>query len=450
MIQRKLIFILLSLFVCLTTNAKEVIDEVVWVVGDEAILRSEVEEYTQQLEMSQDKGEFEGKDLFCLVPEQIAIQKLLLDQAALDSIEVNTDAVKAQVEQRIDYFISGLGSAQKVEEYFGKKMPAIRSELQETLGEQMLSEMARQKIVEDVAVTPADVRAFYNDIPQDSLPTVPMQYEIQMISLNPIIPKEEIERVKTALQDLKKRAEDGEMEFSSLARLYSEDGSATQGGELGFMGRGQLVPEFASVAFALQKPGDISRVVESEFGFHIIQLIERRGDRINTRHILMRPEISLTSKQLAMERLDSISGDIANKKYTFEQAALLFSQDKNTRMNEGIMSNAKTGNSRFKVADIPAGIYAAIDTLEVGGMSAPITIANEQGRDMLAVVKLKSKLEEHKLNPADDFQDLKEYALNKKKAEKFQDWISQKLKDTYVQIGKGWRDCEFTHKGWVK
>ena len=448
--QKKLFFILFSLLACLSGSAQNVIDEVAWIIGDEAILKSEVEAYIQQVTMGPNKSDFDGQDLFCLVPEQIAIQKLLLNQAAIDSMEVNTDMVNAQVEQRIDYFVNELGSREKVEAYFGKKMPDIRRELQESLGEQMLAEMARQKIVEGVKVTPADVRTFYNSIPSDSLPAVPQQVEIQMIMLNPAIPKEEIERVKNQLLDIKKRVEDGEMEFSSMARLYSEDGSASKGGELGFMGRGQLVPEFASVAFALSTPGSISRVVETEFGFHIIQLIERRGDRINVRHILMRPEVALNDKQVSLNRLDSIADDIRAGKITFERAALLFSQDKNTRMNEGIMTNPNTGNSQFTMAEVPANMRSVIDTLEVGEMSAPVAITNEQGRDMLVLLKLKSRLAEHRINLVDDFQELKAQTLSRKKAEKFNNWIGQKLKTTYVNVGEAWRDCDFTYKGWIR
>ncbi len=265
--------------------------------------------------------------------------------------------VNAQVEQRVEFFISELGSRERVEEYFRKTLPDIRKELQEMMNEQMLAQMARQKIVDDIKITPADVRAYFNTLPQDSLPIVPEQVELQMIAFNPVIPETEIERVKNQLQGIKERVESGDMEFSSMARLYSEDpGSAVNGGELGLMGRGQLVPEYASVAFTLQDPTKVSRIVESEFGFHIIQLIERRGDRINTRHILMKPEVSLGAKNIAINRLDTLATDIRAGKISFENAALLLSQDKDTRMNEGIMTNPQTGNAKWKMSDIAANL----------------------------------------------------------------------------------------------
>ena len=450
--QKKLIIILSCLLAYLPISATQnVIDQIIWVIGDEAILRSEVEEQIQQLRMSPNWAEFEGRDLHCLVPEQLAIQKLLLNQAAIDSIEVNNDVVNAQVEQRIEFFTRELGSRERVESYFRKTLPDIRRELQEMLGEQMKAQMAQQRIVGDIRVTPADVRAFFNSIPPDSLPMVPVQVELQMIALNPVIPEAEIERVKNQLNDIKRRVESGEMQFSSMARLYSEDpGSAAQGGELGFMGRGQLVPEYASVAFALQSPNTISRIVESEFGFHIIQLIERRGNRINTRHILMRPEVSLADKQMSINRLDTIANDIRAEKVSFERAALIFSQDKNTRMNEGIMTNPRTGNSRWRMADIPANLRSIVDTLEVGKISQPVAIKNEQGRDIIVILRLKSRLDEHRINLVDDFQELRERTLDRKQAEKFNQWIDQKLQNTYVNIREGWRDCEFLHNGWIK
>ncbi|MDR1699469.1 MAG: peptidylprolyl isomerase [Prevotellaceae bacterium] len=451
--QKKLIIILSACFLALPASVAQnhIIDEVIWVIGDEAILKSEVEEQIQQIRMSPNKANFDDKDLFCLVPEQLAVQKLLLNQAAIDSLEVNADMVNAQVEQRVEFFISELGSRERVEEYFRKSLPEIRTELQEMLGEQMKAQMAQQKIVGEIKVTPADVRAFFNSLPQDSLPIMPEQVELQMIAMNPVIPETEIERVKGQLQGIKERIESGDMQFDSMARLYSEDpGSAANGGELGFMGRGQLVPEYASVAFALQDPTKVSRIVESEFGFHIIQLIERRGDRINTRHILMKPEISLAAKNVAVNRLDSLGNDIRAGKIPFDKAAFLFSQDKDTRMNEGIMTNPRSGSSRWKMDEIPANLRAVVDTLAVGGISAPVAIKNERGKDMIVILRLKNKIAEHPISTVEDYQELREQTLEQKKAEKFDKWIQEKLARTYVNVREEWRDCEFTHKGWVK
>ncbi|HZK69218.1 MAG TPA: peptidylprolyl isomerase, partial [Paludibacter sp.] len=329
---------------------KNIIDEVIWVVGDESILKSEVEE--QRLRAEYEKTPLEG-DPYCVIPEQMAIQKLFLHQAAIDSITVNESAVNNQVESQLNYYVSQIGSKEKVEEYFRKPTSELREDLRDMIRKQQLIQQMRSKLVENIKSTPADIRRFFNKISTDSIPTVPAQVELQIVSFEPPVPLEESTRIKDRLRDFTERVTSGTTDFSVLARIYSEDTeSAKRGGELGFMGRGQLVPEFATVAFNLLDPKKVSRIVQTEFGYHIIQLIEKRGDKINCRHILLKPRVSIEQKTKAIHSLDSISGLIRDGKITFEQAVMGYSQDKNTALNAGLMLNQKNGTSKFEYQDL--------------------------------------------------------------------------------------------------
>lgn len=293
-----------------------VIDEVVWVVGDEAILKSDVE--SERLNAQYEGRKFDG-DPYCIIPEQLAVQKLFLHQAELDSIEVSEQEVLSRLEQQTNWLIDQIGSKEKMEEYYNKTSTQIREMLRENIRNGLTVEKMQREIVGDIKIVPADVRRYFKNLPQDSIPYVPTQVEVQIVTLEPKIPQEEIERVKKALRDYTEQVNRGEIAFSTLARLYSEDeGTRRRGGELGFMGRGQLVPEYANVAFNLQDPKKVSKIVESEFGFHIIQLIEKRGDRINTRHILLKPEVEEKDLEASLLRLDSIAKDIRNAKFTFD------------------------------------------------------------------------------------------------------------------------------------
>ena len=387
---------------------KNIIDEVIWIVGDEAILRSEVEE--QRIRAQYEGTPIQG-DPYCVIPEQIAINKLFLHQAVLDSIEVSESTVMNQVENRLNFFISQIGSKEKMEEYFRKNTPALREDLRVMFRDQMIIQQMQQKLVGDIKSTPADVRRFFNNLPEDSIPMVPAQVELQIISFEPPVPIEEINRVKERLRDFTERVNSGTTDFSVLARLYSEDTeSAKRGGELGFMGRGQLVPEFSAVAFNLTDPKKVSRIVQSEFGFHIIQLIEKRGDRLNCRHILMKPRVSLEYKNQAIQKLDSIAGEIRNGKITFEKAVMNYSLDKNTAMNAGLMLNEKSGTSKFEYQDLPQEVAKIVYGMNVGEVSKPFSMISPQtNKEVVAIVKVKSKTENHRANLTDDYQMLKNY-----------------------------------------
>ena len=428
---------------------KNIIDEVIWIVGDEAILRSEVEE--QRIRAQYEGTPIQG-DPYCVIPEQIAINKLFLHQAVLDSIEVSESTVMNQVENRLNFFISQIGSKEKMEEYFRKNTPALREDLRVMFRDQMIIQQMQQKLVGDIKSTPADVRRFFNNLPEDSIPMVPAQVELQIISFEPPVPIEEINRVKERLRDFTERVNSGTTDFSVLARLYSEDTeSAKRGGELGFMGRGQLVPEFSAVAFNLTDPKKVSRIVQSEFGFHIIQLIEKRGDRLNCRHILMKPRVSLEYKNQAIQKLDSIAGEIRNGKITFENAVMNYSLDKNTAMNAGLMLNEKSGTSKFEYQDLPQEVAKIVYGMNVGEVSKPFSMISPQtNKEVVAIVKVKSKTENHRANLTDDYQMLKNYYEGIKREEFIKNWIVKKQRETYISIDPKWQNCEFQYPGWIK
>ena len=428
---------------------KNIIDEVIWIVGDEAILRSEVEE--QRIRAQYEGTPIQG-DPYCVIPEQIAINKLFLHQAVLDSIEVSESTVMNQVENRLNFFISQIGSKEKMEEYFRKNTPALREDLRVMFRDQMIIQQMQQKLVGDIKSTPADVRRFFNNLPEDSIPMVPAQVELQIISFEPPVPIEEINRVKERLRDFTERVNSGTTDFSVLARLYSEDTeSAKRGGELGFMGRGQLVPEFSAVAFNLTDPKKVSRIVQSEFGFHIIQLIEKRGDRLNCRHILMKPRVSLEYKNQAIQKLDSIAGEIRNGKITFEKAVMNYSLDKNTAMNAGLMLNEKSGTPKFEYQDLPQEVAKIVYGMNVGEVSKPFSMISPQtNKEVVAIVKVKSKTENHRANLTDDYQMLKNYYEGIKREEFIKNWIVKKQRETYISIDPKWQNCEFQYPGWIK
>jgi peptidyl-prolyl cis-trans isomerase SurA len=436
----------LSLSLFAQTN---IIDGVIWIVGDEAILRSEVED---QRIRSQYEGVHIAGDPYCVLPEQLAIQKLFLHQAKLDSVVASDSQVEAQVNMRINYFLREIGSKEKMEEYFKKSFSDIKDEMRQNIYNQMIIQSVQQKIVGDLKLTPADVRKFYNSLSKDSIPMIPAMVEVEIIAIDPPIPPEDIERTKNQLREYADRVNKGTADFSLLARLYSDDTeTAKKGGELGFMGRGELVPEFANTAFSLQEPGKVSRVVETEFGYHIIQLIERRGDRVNCRHILLRPHVAPEVKMVAMQRLDSIANIIRTGKQTFEDAALEFSMDKDTRMNGGLMTNPSTGTSKFEYQSLPQEVAKAVFNLNIGEITQPFSMINEQiGKEVYVIAKVKAKTPNHKANFTDDYQDLKTLCDERKRAEVLDHWIIEKQKETYIYIFPEWRNCEFQYKNWIK
>ena len=426
-----------------------VIDEVVWVVGDEAILKSEVEEARMSALY---EGRKFDRDPYCVIPEEIAVQKLYLHQAALDSIEVPESEVIQRVDYMTNMYITNIGSREKMEEYFNKTSSQIRETLRDNAREGLKVQKMQQKLVGEIKITPAEVRRYFKDLPQDSIPYIPTQVEVQIITQQPKIPLDEIEDVKKRLRDYTERVNKGES-FSMLARLYSDDrGTAINGGEMPFTGRGYLDPAFANVAFNLQDPNKVSKIVESEYGFHIIQLMEKRGDRIKVRHILLKPHVSEEALIAGNARLDSIADDIRNNKFTFEEAASILSQDKDTRNNHGLLPNPNTNTSRFEMQELPPEIAKVVDNMKVGEISEAFTmIPQKTGKEECVIVKLKSRTVGHKATISDDYQNLKEIVLEKRRDEMLDKWIREKQKHTYVRIKDDWKNnCTFKYPGWIK
>ncbi|MBR6989209.1 MAG: peptidylprolyl isomerase [Bacteroidaceae bacterium] len=430
-----------------------VVDEVIWVVGDQAILKSDVE--AERIRAQYEGVKWQG-DPYCVIPEQLAIQKLYLHQAAIDSIEVTDADVSARVEQQMNWYVQQIGSKEKMEEYFNKNSTEIREQLRDNLKDQMTVQEMQQKLVGDIKLTPADVRRYFKDLPQDSLPFIPTQVEVQIITQEPRIPQEEINRVKNQLRDFTEQVNSGKTQFSTLALLYSEDtGSARQGGELGFMGRGELVSEYANVAFNLTDPKKISKIVESEYGFHIIQLIEKRGDRVNTRHILLKPKVSEEDLMACINRLDSIGNDIRSGTFTFDDAASYLSSDKDTKNNHGLLPNTNQqsslyGTSRFEMSDLPQEVAKVVYNLKPGEVSEAFTMINNKGKEVVAIVKLRNRIEGHKATMTEDYQRLKEIVANKRRNEKLDQWIKEKQRTTYIRVNPEWVKCDFRYPGWVK
>ncbi len=429
-----------------------VIDEVVWVVGDEPIMKSDVEQMRLQGEM---EGMKWGGNPDCRIPEQIAVQKLFLHQAALDSIEVTESDIAQTVEQQINYWINSVGSREKLEEYQGKSLSQIRSDLHDDVKNSKMIQQMKRKIMSDVTVTPADVRRYFKNLPEDSIPFVPTEVEVEILVKKPRIPQSEINRVKDQLRSFTDRVTKGETSFSTLARLYSEDpGSARQGGEMDYAGRGTLDPAFASVAFNLTDPKKISKIVESEFGYHIIQLVDKRGDKVKVRHILLKPKVSAEDLNKALDRLDSIAADIKDGKFTFEAACSYLSEDKDTRNNHGLMAytDNQTGKitSRFQMKDLPTEVANVVNTMKVGEISAPFKMVDHRGKTVAAIIKLINRIDGHRAKITEDFQTMQEVVMQKESEKKLHDWVVNKIKNTYIRMNDRYKGCDFEYQGWIR
>lgn len=424
-----------------------IVEEVAWMVGDQPIYKSEIEEAYQQ--MLYEKTPLKG-DPYCVIPERLALEKLFLHQADIDTVEVQESMVAQAVDQRLNYLVTNLGSKEKVEEYFRKPYAEFREQMSESMRNQYRIQQVQSNISKDLKVTPSDVRKYFSTLPDDSIPFIPLQVEAEIITINPRIPQQEIDDIKARLRDYADRVNRGESEFSTLAILYSEDGSSVRGGEIGFLGKGHLEPEYAAVAFNLNDPKKASKIVETQYGFHIIQLIEKRGDRVNTRHILLRPKVAATDLNDAVARLDSLKAEIIAGKFSFEEATVV-SQDKDTRNNHGRMVNAESNTTRFEMSQLPQEVAKKINDMEVGEISDAFVMTDpKRNCDIVALVKLTARIPAHKANLSDDYQTIKGMYENAAKQRMVDEWIAKKIKDTYVKIEDNWIDCEFEHDGWLK
>jgi len=446
--------VIISLFTTLTVTAqKNMIDGVIWIVGDEAILRSDVE--NERLFLQQDGVRFEG-DPYCILPERLALQKLFLSQAKIDSVEADEGNVIRQVDRWVNMAMQQTGSQEKLEEYMGgKRLSQIKEEQKKVIRERSVVEQMKGKIAGDIKLRPSDVTKYFNQIPKDSLPMIPTLVEVEVVMMEPKIPVEDIDAIKARLRLYTEQINAGEFSFMFAATRYSDDlGSAFIGGEIGFKSKIELAPEYATAAFALNDPQRISNIVQTEYGYHIIQLIEKKGDRINTRHILLRPKVSDQEMEKALARLDTLLTDIKAGHITFEEATY-FSSDKDTKNNNGLMVNQdeesrNMGTTKFEMEELPQGMGVIIEKLEVGEISEPFKMRNSAQNDVVVIARLRSRVNVHQANLQDDYQEIKMMVENKKREEVINEWIVSKQKTTYIRIVDGWRDCDFMHPGWIK
>lgn len=431
-----------------TIPEHSIVDEVIWVVGDEPILKSDVEIMRQY-------GEMEGMtwkgDPDCAIPEQMAVQKLFLHQAEIDSVEVSESDVANGVEMQLNQMIQGAGSREKLEEYRKQSITQIRQQLRDDYRNNRMIQEMKQKLVADIKVTPSEVRAYFRDMPEDSIPYVPTEVEVEIITRQPRISQEEINKVKNDLREYTERVTNGETSFATLARLYSEDpGSARQGGEMDYVGRGYLDPAFASVAFNLTDPKKISKIVESEYGFHIIQLIDKRGDKIKVRHILRTPKVSQEATDSMRVQLDTLANDIRRGKVSFDEAVAVVSDDKETRKNHGLMSyNSEDGRtSRFQMKDLPSEVARKVEGMQIGDISEAFEMINEKGKTVCAIIKLRNRIEGHRATITEDYQVMKNVVVQKEQSEFLHNWVVEKIKKTYVKMNSRYKDCQFEYEGW--
>ena len=442
-----ILLLVVSLFSTVLKAQDNVIDEVIAVVGDKAVLKSDIENQYYQYR-SQYVNEAQPK---CLILENLLFQKILLHQAEIDSIEVPETEVEANLARRIDYFIKQVGSQEKLEEYFGKTILEIKSDFKSDMRDQMIIEKMRNEITKNVRVTPEEIKDYFTHLPADSLTLYPKQYVLEHIVKQPVISDEERWRIRKKLNEFRDRIKNGE-KFSTLAVLYSEDpGTAAKGGELGYMGRADLVPEFAKAAFSMKTPGEMSNIIETDFGFHLIQLIDRRGDRVNVRHILLVPKVKTKDLMDAKAKLDSIRQAIISFKdsLTFEKAAEMNSDDKETKNNGGLMLNPKTGKSNFELQDMDKTIQDLVTKMKPGEISVPFLSINRAGKKEMQIIRLVKVIPMHKMNLKDDYQDIQNRALAEKKQKKINEWIQEKIKETYIHIDDSYKRCDFQYN-WLK
>ena len=439
---KKIFALIAFITACVTTiyAQNQVIDRIVAVVGKNIIMQSDIEEQYMQFRL---QGGIKGSasSIRCEILEDQLFRKLMLNQAELDSITVTDEQVEAEMEYRMRYFLSQLGSQEKLEKYFNKTMTEIKDELRTSIKDQKLIEEVQRKIVEGVSATPSDVREFYKSIPSDSIPMVSAQYEIAQLVKKPPITLDQKLEVKDRLYGLRSRILKGER-FSTLALLYSEDpGSAKKGGELGFKGRGELVPEFEAAAFAL-KDGEISEVIETEYGFHIIQMIERRGDNVNVRHILLTVKVSPEALQQAYTELDSIANLIRNDSITFDEAVRKFS-DEDDKVNGGYLVNPNTGSTMFAAEELDQQVSVVVNRLQVGEVSSPVPMKTKNDKDAYRLLIIKKKTQPHKANLKDDYSLIQQWTMQKLRQDAINKWIDAKSSKAYVKICDDYRDCDF-------
>ncbi len=431
-----------------TVRAQEVIDQVVAVVGNSPILKSDIE--GQYIQMMSQNYYSSSVDLKCEILEEYLFQKLLLNQAMIDSIEVTPKEVDTELNRRLGIFINQMGSEEKLEEYYNKSINEIRDEFRSIIKDQLLTQKMQSKLTTDIKISPSQVRQYFNEIPADSLPIIPASYEFSQIVVYPDLNDEQKQISYDKINELRERIVKGDS-FATLAILYSQDpGSAAKGGELGFVSRTDLVPEFAEVAFSLNNTEVVSPIVETEFGYHILQLIERKGELVNVRHILIIPEISDVDVKKAKKDLEDVYKFILSDSLSFEKAAAAYSDDEDSKSNGGKAINPYTGNSKFLTDQIDANSLQILNQLTPGQTSSVFETRDLRGKKVYKIVRLDRKVDEHVANLNDDFKEISEVALQQEQFKRIQEWISHQIDITYIFIDDSYANCTFKYADWNK
>ncbi len=422
-----------------------ILDRVVAVVGEFVILQSDIESLYLQ---NKAQGISLPGDEKCAILENFLGEKLLLNQAKIDSIEISESSVEMELDNRLSYFTSMIGSPEALEEYFGKSILEIKEDMRSAVRDASITRQMQSTITGEVTVTPSEIKDYYNGLSKDSIPYIDSKVELSQIVQYPPVDEAAVFEVKQTLLDLRRRILDGE-KFTTLAVLYSEGPSASKGGEIGFMGKGELDGEYAKAAFSL-KAGGVSTIVESSFGYHIIQLIERREERVNTRHILMKPKVKPEAIRATTRKLDSIATLVRTDSVEFDLAARIYSKDINTAVNGGIMVNPATNTTAFTLDELQPAEFIALRDLKVGEITEAFKSEDENGKEVYKIVRLRNQSSPHRANLKEDYIVLKEMALGMKKKEVFQLWIDENIKETYVSVDNSFAGCQFSRKGWIK
>ena len=443
--MKKLLVLLLFI---LTNNLlfSQTIDKIEAIIGSEILLTSDIENQYNQI-LSQ--GIIQTNNIKCDILDELLYQNLLIHHAKIDStIEINEDEVNQEVNKRITFFESQLGSLNKVEEYFKRSIDNMKEELSIVVTDQLYTQKKQNIIINNVNITPNEVKDYLNTLENDDIPLIPTQLELSQLVILPKLSSEKKKSIKEKLDGFRSRIYSGE-DFKVLATLYSDDVvSANNGGELGFMSRGELLPEFERAAFRL-KDNEISEVVETKFGFHLIQMIERRGEQINARHILIKPKFNSSSIKIASDKISIIKNEIDSGLISFDDAVVKYSED-NSKNNGGLIINPSTGSTDFTYDELDPSIKYIVQNMNIGEITSPsLTKSDDGSQAAYRLIRLNNLIEEHKANITNDFDVLKGYALSDKKQKYIDKWIVDNINDTYIQINENFSSCSCYNK-WIK
>lgn len=443
MLMPVLLIVLIGTGIQVKAQNGKVVDEIAALVGSHPVYWSDVEaQYSQAKAQGMTGDPF---TLRCEIFENLIFQKLLVYQAEIDSLVVGDEQVNSELDRRLRYYIQQFGSQQKLEEFYDKSLDEFKNELREPLRLELLSQQAQGKVVESVKMTPNETKEYFNSLRQDSIPIIPTEYEIGQIVKTPVVGSVQLKEARDKLVALRARVLKGE-KFSTLAVLYSEDpGSAAKGGELGLFSRGSMAPEFESAAFNLKNKNDVSEVIKTKFGYHLLQLIERKGDFVNVRHILIIPKVSPDDLVVAAAKLDSIADKVRIDSLTFAKAALLYSDDAG-KVNGGLIQSQSSGNTRLAADELDPKVFFVIDKMKPGEISGSVPYTTEDGTQAYRVLYLKLRTEPHKANMKDDYNKIQDWALENKKAKVVAKWIETKSKTAYIRLGQKFKTCDFKYK----